>query len=481
MPVPAARKILLPCFTQTQVCLDTDLNAKLVPLPQGAPFSSYHTRPFFDDEAGERIDEKGSSFNLYPVVLDADGTPWAEAAVYLQARLKDAYEPTMGTYAGVAGDLAAFRQFIEASSLEWTSFPLKKPNRPTYRYNAHLRLAVKAGEVAASTARRRMSTVVAFYSWLRSEGVISPDNAPWIESDRFVELTDPRGMKFTKKVKTTDVAIRVPRQHDPYQETLDDGGKLRPLTVEEQGWLLAALIAKGNTEMTLIHLFSLLTGARIQTILTFQVRHTLVELDELMGDTLRFAVGPSTDVDTKMDKPLVLHIPIWFYRQLHTYAVSERARSRRARTEGGDTDSQYLFLSVRGAPLYQSRADLADFDETNTLRHAKTGQGVRQFIYERVIPYIRAHNSPKFAYRFHDLRASYGMNLTDEQLQRVAKGEITLHEAREFVKTRMGHDSSTTTDRYLNYRGNLKFVRQVNRDYHEHLKSLAEQALGAIQ
>ena len=481
MPVPAARKILLPCFTQTQVCLNADINAKLVPLPQGAPFNSYHTRPFNDDEAGGRLDEKASSFNLYPVVLDADGAPWAEATVYLQARLKDAYEPKMGTYASVASDLVAFRQFIDASSLEWTSFPLKKPNRPTYRYNAHLRLAVKAGEVAATTARRHMCTVVAFYSWLRSEGVISPENAPWIESGRFVELMDSRGMKFTKKVKTTDVAIRVPRQSDPYQATIDDGGKLRPLTVEEQGWLLAALIARGNTEMTLIHLFALLTGARIQTILTFRVRHTLVELDELEGDTLRFAVGPRTGVDTKTDKPLVLHIPVWFYRKLHTYAVSKRARSRRARAEGGDTDSQYLFLSIRGAPLYQSRAEFAAFDETNTLRHAKTGQGVRQFIHERLIPYVQVHNSPKFAYRFHDLRASYGMNLTDEQLQRVAKSEITLHEAREFVKTRMGHESATTTDRYLNYRGNLKFVRQVNSEYHEYLQKLAEQALGALQ
>jgi len=484
MPPPAARKALLPRFIRTHVCSEDAPHATSVPLPPGRGLTSYSTRPLLDEVSSQRNDGKpkwkGTQFNLYPVVLDATGSPWAEAAIYLQARLEDVVAPAMATYAGLADDLAAFLRFIYESGLDWTYFPAQKQSRPTYRYNGHLRLAVDAGEIAATTAKRRMSSVISFYRWLKEEGVLSMAHAPWKESDRFVEIKDTRGLTFSKKVKSTDVSIRIPSQKDPYEGTIDDGGKLRPLTPQEQNWLIDALEVHGNTEMTLIHLFGLLTGARIQTILTFRVRHTMLELDQMPGDTVRFAVGPRTGVDTKLNKQLVLHIPIRFYRALAIYAKSKRAQARRLRAKGGDNIDQYLFLSVRGAPLYRSKADASQFDVEADLRHQKNGQGVRQFITDRIIPYVRSHHDSKFKYIFHDTRASYGMNLTDEQLERVARGEITLHEAREFVKTRMGHDSAAVTDRYLQFRGQLKFVRQVANSYDEHIWSLAERALRGL-
>lgn len=72
------------------------------------------------------------------------------------------------------------------------------------------------------------------------------------------------------------------------------------------------------------------------------------------------------------------------------------------------------------------------------------------------------------------------MNLTDEQLQRVAAGEITLHEAREFVKSRMGHESAATTDLYLQYGGKLTFIRRVNDGYGDHLNDLVAKACGEM-
>lgn len=481
MPPSAARKILLPCFTRTHICSDDAPYATLVPLPAGSPLRSYSVRPLLDEDANRRNDGqprwKGTRFNLYPVVLDSLGAPWAEAAVYLQSRLEDVVVPAMGTYAGLADDLAAFRRFLDASGLDWTNFPAQKQSRPTYRYNGHLRLSVEAGEIASTTAKRRMSSVISFYRWLSEEGVLTLAHAPWKESDRFVQIKDGRGLEFTKKIKTTDVSIKIPRQDDPYEGTIDDGGKLRPLTTEEQNWLIEALTVHQNTEMTLIHLFGLLTGARIQTILTFRVRHTMLELDEMTGDTIRFPVGPGTGVDTKLNKQLVLHIPIQFYRALATYASSQRSRGRRLRAKGGDNIDQYLFLSVRGAPLYRSKADAGEFDAEAAIRHEKNGQGVRQFISDRIIPYVRSNHDPKFKYIFHDTRASYGMNLTDDQLERVGRGEITLHQAREFVKTRMGHESAAVTDNYLQFRGKLKFVRQAASSYDKHLWSLAERAL----
>jgi hypothetical protein len=192
-------------------------------------------------------------------------------------------------------------------------------------------------------------------------------------------------------------------------------------------------------------------------------------------------VGPGTGIDTKFDKKLVLHIPVWFYRRLQIYALSERAKKRRIHAKGGDTEEQYLFLSQRGNPLYQNKREAQEFDAANVLRHKKAGQGVRQFITERVIPFIRKKYKTKdFHYRFHDTRATAGMNWTDHQLALVQQGKTTLHEAREFVKTRMGHESSVVTDRYLQFRQNLKLVRWAEQSHETHLQQLARKAIEGL-
>lgn len=483
MPAPPslARKLLLPRFELTELTDEHDPAAVKVEVPSEA----YFVRPKLVPEEGKRRDGKPRwvkhQFNLYPVVLDSQGIPWAEANVYLLSRLEGVLNPVMSTYAGVADDLAAFRRFLDESDIDWLAFPAQKLSRPTYRFNGHLKFAISAGEIAPATARRRMSTVVNFYRWLSSEGVFAPEFPAWRESDHYVQFQNAQGFQQSKKLTTTDVHVKVPKQHDPYDGLLDDGGKLRPLPREEQEWLVGALMALGNTEMTLIHLFSLLTGARIQTVLTLRVRHALLELDDEMTGELRFPVGPGTGVDTKNNKQMVLHIPVWFYRMLKTYALSERSAHRRARAVGGDTEDQYLFLSQRGAPLYQAKSDAQAFDSTNELRHQKVGQGVRQFITERVLPFIREkHAAPAFTYQFHDTRATAGMNWTDRQLMLVAQGQATLHEAREFVRVRMGHESSAVTDRYLKYRQNLKLVRHVAEEHESHLKTLSARAMEGL-
>lgn len=478
-----ARKIVLPRFVLTEVCEATDDAAVRIDLPAGATETAYYERPKLTD-TGQRADGKPkwkpSQFNLYPIVLDATGLPWPEANVYILSRLENTLEPSMATYDGIADDLAAYRRFLDDETIDWRLFLVQKLSRPTYRYSAHLRRSVGAGTIAASSAKRRMSSVIAFYNWMKSEGVLVPAHASWRESDVFLKLTGTHGFEFAKTVTTTDISIKVPKLDDPYDGRIDDGGKLRPLPVNEQRWVMAALVDQGNTEMTLIHLLALLTGARIQTVLTFRVRHvhglTAEQLKADPSTEIRCPVGPGTGIDTKRDKRLSLHIPLWVYRMLLTYADSDRARHRRTLATGGESAEQYLFLSRYGAPLYSSKDDSRTFDPTSELRHAIKGQSVRKFMSEVVIPYVRANYDAKFHYQFHDLRASFGMNLTDSQLKLVEEKKRTLSQVREFVKVRMGHESAATTDRYLQFRGNLAHVLHVSDDHDGYLMNLAEQA-----
>ncbi len=476
----SAKKILLPHLELTEVATADDHEATAVMVPSLTNNPVCET--YYIKAKSGTYENKAARFNYFPVVLGSNGAPWAEAVVYILSRLDSVSVPTMSTYTGIADDLAAFRRFLDETGIDWMHFPSQKMFRPTYRFNGYLKIAVQSGKVAAGTAQRRMGTVIRFYRWLISEKVLAPEHPPWKESDRYIDFRDSHGFERTKQIVTTDVSLKTPKQHDPYDGAIDDGGKLRPLPLTEQEWVMDALITLGNTEMTLIHLFGFLTGARIQTILTFRVRHVDVKLDGDQQGFIRVPVGLGTGIDTKNGKRQVLHIPVYFYKMLYVYSQSGRAVKRRQKANGGDHKDQYLFLSAKGTPLYQSKEETSFFNPINNLRHIKTGQAVRQFITEYVIPFVRSKYATKdFHYQFHDTRATAGMNWTDHQLKLVEQGLTTLHEAREFVKVRMGHQSALTTDRYLQYRMNLKLVRWAGIEYECHLQKISKQALAGTE
>lgn len=448
------RKVVLPSCTITEVCDEGDPRGskKTIPAVGKRTAYSYYVRPVMDDESEHQF-----SFNLFPVVLDQHGVPWDIAAIYILSRLEGVALPNMTTYQSIAEDLGAFKAFLDEKNIDFTEFPQMKLKRPTYRYHGYLKQQMFAQEIAPTTAKRRMGCVIKFYRWLTQEDVLTLKHDPWQERDYYLDFKDARGISMTKKVATTDVSVKSPKQDDPFDGTIDDGGKLRPLPPVEQNWIMDALSHLGNTEMTLIHLFMLLTGARIQTALTLKVRHVQLELPENLRE-FRMVAGPGTGIDTKYDKSLSLHVPGKLYELLRTYSYSDRARHRRERAAGGDTENQYLFLTQHGAPYYQSKAETHVFDPSFQRRHHKRGQPVRQFLTDYLIPHIRQVHDPKFHYRVHDLRASFGMNLTDMQLKLVEEGRISLAQARTFVQKMMCHESSATTDLYLNHRKQMEMV-----------------------
>ena len=457
-------------MTVTKVCSAADNGAVLVINPAG----SYFCMPLFLDDH-PLSHHSGFNYNLYPVVLDTTGVPWDIANIYILSLLQAQSSPNMTTYNGIADDLGAFKEFLVEKNIDFTDFPQMKLKRPTYRYNGYLKGLIFSGDLSPGTAKRRMSCVVRFYRWLAQEGVIRFANDPWQEREFFLNFKDSTGFERSKVIKTTDVSVKAPVNVDPLDGRIDDGGKLRPLTSEEQMWVKEALINLGNSEMLLIHVFALLTGARIQTVATLRVRHVEIEIPEAAKEHILKA-GPGTGIDTKFDKQLSLHVPRELCHLLRVYSMSDRAKKRRAKAPGGDTREQYLFLTQQGSPYYEGKCTTQVFDPDFKLHHRKKAQTVRQFITDHMIPYIRKHYDPQFHYQFHDLRASYGMNLTDIQLQLVTAGKITLTQARHFVQKRMGHESSATTDRYLDYRAHMKMVWAAVDGYETFVRELIDAA-----
>ena len=448
--------------------------------PEGGTI--YHTVPLADPDTGKRRDTRpkwiAGTFPLFPVVRLADGAPWAEANLWLIDMIESKSSPNMLTFASIADDLVAFRRYLDDEGIDWLVFPVNKRQRPTYRYSGSIKLAVQAGELSPGVARRRMGTVVRFYRWMMTEAGFRPTNAPWVESDRFIEFKDQKGFSSVIEVKTTDLSISGRRAEDPWDDHIQDGGRLRPLPSAEQSALLESLATLGNIEMTLVHLFALLTGARIQTVLTVRAKHVMRKPDGFHGDDIRLACGPGTGIDTKGGVKGVLHVPRGFYERLYIYVHSDRARKRRQMADGDHFD-QALFLSHRGAPLYEDRASRDPLTSgPRVRRHVKTGQAVRQFIRDELLPMMRVRlDNPRYEFSFHDLRATFGLNMVDAMTANGTKYTRALDQLRQL----MWHVRPSTSEAYLGFRENRKLFDAVQDGWGAHLSTLVTRTLDTVE
>ena len=467
------RTTILPVCKITEICEESDSKSIKQVIPKINKVISgthYYTRPVLAPG------KSSVQYNLYPIVLDCNSIPWDIANIYILSRLQATVYPEMTTFAGIAEDLGAYKEFLdEKEDIDYTTFPQNKMKRPTYRYNGYLKQKLFAGELEPSTVKRRMSSVVAFYRWMIQERILNPDNDPWQEREYFASFKTTEGFKMSKTVKSTDLAIKAPVKDIPYEGTILDGGRLRPLSQAEQLWILEALNHLGNTEMTLIHLVALLTGARIQTVLTIRLSH-VSRTHQASTTKVTIRCGPGNGIDTKGDVVGLLQVPRQLYELLQNYAKSHRAHKRQAKAPGGNDLSQYLFLTQQGTPYYQAKIERMQFNPELRVRHQKKGQTVRQFITDRIIPYVREHHDPGFHYRFHDLRASFGMNETDRQLALVEQGKIKLVDARRHIQKLLWHTSLATTDIYLDYRRQMEMVWAAVDGYENHIAALIDTA-----
>lgn len=465
-----AKKKVLPVFTLTNIC-DPDNNGTIKRTISNTNIEYYY-KPM-TDHYNQYI-----NLNNVELVLCGDGSLWADACLYLLAKTVDNYDNKHVFFSSnIANDLAKYRVFIEEYDFDYLYFPKQKLKRPTYRYRAHLRNLIRSGELAKSTAQRLMQSVITFYRWLRKERNFNPANPMWNESDLYISFKDRVGRTKSKNIKTTDIAIKGKPNSILHNETIIDGGRLRPLSLKEQKVLVNNLIELGNIEMTLIILFALFSGARIQTVLTLKIKHFNIDQPEQLKE-IRLACGHGTLIDTKHGKQLIITYPRWLYELINYYIYSNRYKERQIKWKNKNNVlnkniNAYIFLSNRGQPFYEDSIDRNKFNPNQKNISRPTGGTVRTFIAERLIPKMKKSLGSYFSFSFHDLRATFGMNLTDALINNVDLGKLTLTQARNEVRDRMGHDSYETTDNYLQYREKSNTIKQTQSAYERHLNKLA--------
>ncbi|HFD33263.1 MAG TPA: site-specific integrase [Gammaproteobacteria bacterium] len=123
---------------------------------------------------------------------------------------------------------------------------------------------------------------------------------------------------------------------------------------------------------------------------------------------------------------------------------------------------------------------MADNDQFSFLyRSPPRGNSVTQFIRQQLKPDLMVHGH-LFEIRFHDLRATFGMNLLENKLpiEAVGYGGIMnnpeIFQLLMYVRERMGHSQISTTELYLKYRQRYNLALGVQDEYEAHLESLVE-------
>jgi len=408
------------------------------------------------------------NFLHYPMLINNDGSLWKHGNLYLLSKLKSYTKPSPKTLDSIAIDLKIFKEWCDNEDIDYLSAP-RKVLRPTYMYRSHLQILLRDGKISPNTVKRRISTIIGFYRYLIEIENIKFKFPLWESGITSITYQDKQGFKQTKQVNTTDVSKVIATSNpDLYDEAIEDGGRLHPLSQDTQMILFQILKDISNSEMTLGFLIALTTGARMQTVFTLRRKHFLKDIHQNEKE-IRIKVGYGTDCDTKFQKQHTLVLPKWVYDKVKIYLNSPRANARlyKAKHLFDTNELQYAFLNRSGIPYYAS----GDDPYRKLYRDSPNGNAVRQFMIQTLKKEFEK-NGIKLDFTFHDLRASFGMNLLDKLMPLVKQKELSLSHALIHIKERMGHSSLTTTEKYLNFRDKNKIKEQAQDDYEQYLENL---------
>lgn len=435
----------------------------------------------------EFIEEAYGYFPNFPVLIQGDGVPWEIGNLYLVDRLKRSVSYESRTFQSVATHLVDYLRFLEDEELDFLAFPENDNLKVTYKYRRRLIDQINSGEVKRRTGKIRMNAVVKFYKSIMKHKLVKASSfkyQPYEIVWKYITIENNFGLSSLLPVESHNLAIAAPTS-PKLPEYINDGGMLRPLSIDEQERVLFGLLGSSR-EYQLIFYVALFTGARIQTICTIQVRHIWRELDG-QGD-LRLPVGGGTGVDTKRGRLMTIIIPGWLVQDLRIYSRSLESKKRREKSFYGDVDTNYLFLTSNGSEHYTSKREIKDrgivgvsqiaSDRDRAYGSIREGATIRQFISETLYPRIIQTDKLFRRFRFHDLRASFGMNLLESEIE--SRGPDGVMAALDVVQQRMGHKDKSTTMQYLNYRSNLERKADIQSKFESRLFKHVNTASGMV-
>jgi len=416
-----------------------------------------------------------------PVLIQGDGLPWEIGNAYLLKIIKEKQPWDMETVRSRANYLLAFLRFLEDSNTDFMHFPIRKSERVTYVFKSEMEKFITRG-LAPHYASNIINTVVHFYRTIAKEDLIGEsefENTPFKDVHRFIKFCDERGFGRFKNVVTSDIAI----SHSKPSKRLDrieDGGQLRPLRIEEQKAILSGFEAElCPYNLELMMRIALSTGARLQTVCTIRVCHIKRAYKKILKENVSSveiqAGNGARDnghlINTKRGKLHRLIFPKKLIEDLYVYLNSEYHQSLMEKSYYGKNEINYLFLTDKSAPYYISKQEILDRqnDESHYSVNSKDftqnkGDTVRMNLKKFRDDLRELH--PELGYfKFHDLRATFGMNLVRKLDSKGYKSARILTE----VRTRLAHTSLATTQEYLDFEQDDEKYESVSVEFEDEL------------
>jgi len=445
--------------------------------------ASYSFFPYqYSDYDGPYIVNE-SYIQNFPFIYRSKNLPWDLGNLYLfwyyNFHIAKGDVPIV-TLRSIANALCAFLRFIEheqseGSKIHELHFPNEQAFRVTYRYRAYLYKAIRDQILSLGTAKLRMNIIINFYRALIEHKLVAEnkiDSPPFIERNNGVMYVTGNGLPRALKILATDLAFKQRRSNNySFDGSIQDGEKLHPLKKNEVEAIFAELKNINNYTYELIFMFALYTGARIQTIGTLRIEPFLLAFEQQKNKAeMTLKVGAGTGIDTKFDKQYRLFIPIELAKKIIIYIQSQMAREARTKSFYGDSDENYIFLNRDGRGFYTSKKEIIDrqnpkYSEKLTMHEISSlpiayGQSIRNVVH-RIVKKISKNTSDFRPFRFHDLRATYGMDFVNWATDSGMKPQIILEQC----KARMGHSSIQTTQRYLDYKDSHIRAAYYNKEY----------------
>lgn len=428
------------------------------------------------------IDNVGDGIEPYPVkalpyqqpfigriyiIVQPDGSIWREGSLYLLERVTE-LGTKASTASNIAGDLANFMNEMLAGNRNYLDFSGPSFMRPTYYYKSTLKTAITKGLIKRKTANRKINSMIGLYRWKTECRSFKPQEEMWKSKIKNTYYTDRHGFSQVKPIICTDLTFKITADISS-GNYIEDGGKLYPISRENQRILIETLIRLENPEMLLIYVVALTTGMRIQSILTLRshcIRQDVGgEYDENRFALYGIAIGQGTLVESKNQTPQTVLMPAWVHHKLTIYLNSERYKGRTMKSAVDLTQNQYLFLTRTGKPYYVAEEDQELFGFTN-----EKGSAIRKFA-----TYIKnemKYLTKGFEFRFHDLRATFGMNLIEDNMKKDKEAKLNQLELLDLVKNRLNHSSIEVTMRYLRFRESQSLIADAQSDFEAHLEGV---------
>lgn len=421
--------------------------------------------------------------NHFPVVHDSKGILWSDGILFLM-HYANTYSskglPEASSISNMANAIKIYKNWATENNINIYHFEVPRNKRPTYQYGYHLKYLIDSGNIKSSTAVDRFNKVKAFYNWVANNTItrknFNKEFKPgllWKTIKGKINYTSGTGFFKSKEIEITDISksLYVPQNKQAFlDKKIEDGGNLKPLSIKEQSILSDELLKRGNIEMSLSHKIAIETGARLGTVCTLRSSDFL---DELAPEQKRFKlrVGAGTDIKNKNMKPHELIFSSDLYYKIRSYVHSQRYKIRLNKcklkfdylVKEFVTNSNrvfepkpYLFIASSGQPYYIHSRICIYAKHFNT---PPTGNSINQFT-------ISICSKTGLTYKFHDLRATCGMNLIWKFQKKLLNGKVTYLDLLTHVKNILGHESTQTTELYLNY-DKKRLLHEEAQDSHE--------------